>query len=53
MLREETCDIKINDAPISLRKEFKALCAAEGKDYKEMLKVLMDYYKKKGGVTYR
>ena len=40
----ETCVIKVRDAPVELRRRFKALCARKGRSYREMLEVLLDLY---------
>ncbi len=46
-LEDQNPPIRIRDAPVSLRKEFKTLCARRGKTYREMLQELVDVYKER------
>jgi len=40
------CNIVIIDAPRTLKARFKALCAREGKTYRDMLDELIEFYEK-------
>lgn len=43
----DTCIIRIRDAPVKLRKDFKALCAKRDKNYRDMLQELISVYEDK------
>ena len=43
----DTCTIRIRDAPVKLRKDFKELCAKRDKSYREMLQELINVYEEK------
>jgi hypothetical protein len=43
----KTCDIRIREAPLELKTEFKKLCVSHRKNYREMLYILIDSYKER------
>lgn len=43
----KTCDIRIREAPIELKTEFKELCVSHRKSYREMLHILIDSFKER------